>query len=256
MAESGPVSGQSGPVTAAAAMAQAADSGAAIAALRAGGGERFDPVRFRYIEALCRRAQAHRGDARRLLDDRLSGALQEFGARFEQARSHAGEVLQCTAAQHPEAAEAMQLLFAAGDFAGLHRHAADLARNAGQTPLAGLAAYLAQHSPVAAEGSLAADAQVPAGAPAELKAVRYFRDTWSKLSVEQQLAQALAQGPENAGPLNSHLLVLRSLKLMRDLSPDYLNRFMSYVDALLWLDQADSVGTPVIRKTPPAAKTA
>jgi hypothetical protein len=27
---------------------------------------------------------------------------------------------------------------------------------------------------------------------------------------------------------------------MRDLSPEYLNRFMSYVDALLWIDQANA----------------
>ncbi len=34
------------------------------------------------------------------------------------------------------------------------------------------------------------------------------------------------------------MLVLRSLGLMRDLSPDYLNRFMGYVDCLLLLDEA------------------
>ena len=46
--------------------------------------------------------------------------------------------------------------------------------------------------------------------------------------------------PKNAAPLNSHHLVHRSLTLMRDLSPEYLDRFMSYVDALLWLDQANA----------------
>jgi hypothetical protein len=34
------------------------------------------------------------------------------------------------------------------------------------------------------------------------------------------------------------MLVLRSLGIMRDVSPDYLNRFMNYVDTLLCLDQA------------------
>jgi hypothetical protein len=38
---------------------------------------------------------------------------------------------------------------------------------------------------------------------------------------------------------------------MRDLSPDYLNRFMAYADALLWLDQANSAGTPAEKKTVP-----
>jgi hypothetical protein len=35
------------------------------------------------------------------------------------------------------------------------------------------------------------------------------------------------------------MLVLRSLALMRDISPDYLSRFISYADALLCLDQGE-----------------
>jgi hypothetical protein len=34
--------------------------------------------------------------------------------------------------------------------------------------------------------------------------------------------------------------VLQSLKQMRDISPQYLEQFMSYADTLLWLDQAES----------------
>jgi hypothetical protein len=39
--------------------------------------------------------------------------------------------------------------------------------------------------------------------------------------------------------MNSQHLVLRSLQRMRDIAPDYLQGFMSYVDALIWLEQAD-----------------
>ena len=35
------------------------------------------------------------------------------------------------------------------------------------------------------------------------------------------------------------MLVLRSLALMRELSPDYLNRFISYADTLVCLEQAE-----------------
>lgn len=188
-----------------------ADHAAVIAALRERGAARFDPVRFRFIEALARRAQAYQGEARLLLDERLAEALQEYGERLEQAQDKAEK------------------------FAG---------EPGSRSPLAELAAYIAQCSSEDAVPGVAPDGKSPAESPAdtsaELKSVRYFRDTWSKLSVDQQLAQALAQAPENAGPLNSHLLVLRAFERMRDLSPDYLNRFMSYVDALLWLDQADS----------------
>jgi hypothetical protein len=34
------------------------------------------------------------------------------------------------------------------------------------------------------------------------------------------------------------MLVLRSLALMREAAPDYLNRFVSYADTLLCLEQA------------------
>ena len=43
------------------------------------------------------------------------------------------------------------------------------------------------------------------------------------------------------------MLVLRSLTLMRDISPDYLNRFTSYVDTLLGMEQTEkgkSFSTP------------
>jgi hypothetical protein len=70
--------------------------------------------------------------------------------------------------------------------------------------------------------------------------MRYFRNTWAKLSVDRRVsASNRARSKDHAGPLNSHLLVLRSFALMRNISPDYLNRFVSYVDTLLWLDQAD-----------------
>ena len=68
--------------------------------------------------------------------------------------------------------------------------------------------------------------------------VEQFRKQLGKISVQKQVTQAIAQAPQNAGPINSHMLVLRSLGLMRDLSPDYLNRFMSYVDTLLILEDS------------------
>jgi hypothetical protein len=73
----------------------------------------------------------------------------------------------------------------------------------------------------------------------ELKSVRMFRNTWSKLSADKQLKAALDQAPKNAGPINSHMLVLRSLALMRALSPDYFNRFISYADTLVHLEQSE-----------------
>ena len=49
------------------------------------------------------------------------------------------------------------------------------------------------------------------------------------------------------------MLVLRSLGWMRDISPDYLNRFMGYADTLLALEESDK-GKATVRKTSPVAK--
>lgn len=80
----------------------------------------------------------------------------------------------------------------------------------------------------------------PEAAPPELQALQRFRSTWSRLAAEERVQQALAQVPPQAGPLNSSQLVYRALLLMRDTAPEYLQRFVPYVDALLWLDQMQS----------------
>jgi hypothetical protein len=158
-----------------------------------------------YLEALARRACAHRGDVRRILDERLFRGVADLRLRFERAQADA----KCSF--DPE----------------------EIAR---ASTLGDLVRYLAQHTPEHRAG--VADGN--AGSTTELKSVRYFRNTWSKLSADKQLAKALDQAPKNAGPINSHMLVLRSLALMREISPDYLNRFMAYADTLLYLDQCNS----------------
>jgi len=108
-------------------------------------------------------------------------------------------------------------------------------------------------APVRAPSPLAQlnrDITVTAPPGRDLRSAQRFRDTWSRICAEDEVTQAVEQGPENAGPLNSHRLVLRTLALMRDLSPDYLRRFLSHADTLLWLDQAQSPS----RAKPPAAK--
>jgi hypothetical protein len=36
------------------------------------------------------------------------------------------------------------------------------------------------------------------------------------------------------------MLALRALTRMQELSPDYVNRFVSHIDTLLWLEQANN----------------
>ena len=179
----------------------------ALAALRARGAERLDPLRFHFIEALARRTAATCGTARALLEGRLARAIDDYAARCESLPGAA-----CTPGPTPAA----------------------------PSPLAGLLAHIAGQN----RSAFASPQAAGPAAPDELKALACFRDTWSKLRVDQQFHQALADEPENAGPLNSHFLVLRALRRMRDLSPAYLQHFMAYADALLWLEQADGGARP------------
>ncbi|MDN8001415.1 DUF2894 domain-containing protein [Burkholderia multivorans] len=109
-----------------------------------------------------------------------------------------------------------------------HAHAAP-ARASSRGALAGLVERLAR------------DAQADRrGIDPEL--VDYFRATWAKVRTEQQYRQSLDQVPRNAGPLNSNSLVHRSLSTMRELSPAYLQQFLSYVDALACLEDLVGAG--------------
>jgi hypothetical protein len=80
----------------------------------------------------------------------------------------------------------------------------------------------------------------------------YFRAVWSKVSAEKQLRDSFAQVPKNAGPLNSSSLVHRSLSLMRELSPEYLQQFLAYIDTLSWME---AMNGPVSTEVPGAKKS-
>lgn len=210
------------------ATAQDADVLQAIEAWRARGADRVAPVRFKLIEAMARRAQACEGTARKVIEDKLSVLLAEQVEAFEQ-------------------------------------QAAPTATAAGVTsrPLAHLVSLLdalhptapAEPAPSSAAARPAAAVAKPAVKPTELKAVKQFRNTWRRLHTDQRLNQALAEAPQNAGPLNSHRLIHRTLTLMREVSPEYLERFVAYVDALGWLDDVAGAGAaPKTAKAPKAPK--
>lgn len=91
-------------------------------------------------------------------------------------------------------------------------------------------------------------------APQPLKSVVAFQGTWSTLRVEQRLRQALAQVPAQAGPLHSARIVSRALQTLHDLSPAYLDAFMTQVDALRWMEQSSGGGEPTPRASRLRAK--
>lgn len=186
--------------------------------------DRLDPIRFHFIDALESRANRHGGEVRRILDERLSRLLEAYAGDLERARSEGGD---------PGSAEQPRKT-AGGALGGLLQHIAD------RTPAMGDAA------------AVDAAAPRPSSFP-ELPALDEFRGIWAKVHSEGQLRQSLQQVPANAGPLNSGVLVHRSITLMREVSPGYLQHFLSYVDALSWLQQMHGDGVLATRDTPRTA---
>jgi hypothetical protein len=230
---------------------------ALVASLRDEGGERFDAAGWHYLETLARSAAAHEGSVRRMLEAKLERALAAFAERFAQARSAAVELLAAAGAKHPQAAAELQRLFADGDFKGLRYLGATLEARVQCAVLSGLVSRLetglaggAVNSPTQHAIARTTAADDPS---IELKTVRESRATWARMSVDKQLALAMKQGPKNAGPINSHNLVLRSLAMMQEISPDYLSRMVSYVDTLLYLDPGEK-DVAVKRKKATASK--
>lgn len=191
---------------------------AQLQAWRAQGADRADPARFDILQALAARVGAHEGEARRLLDARLAGLMRAYAEGLT---------------QRPPAAPAPASRHATVPTSGLRELVAALQTRADHVP----------------------GPDAPPAAPAQLTAAR---ETWSRVRIDSQLRASLHDVPEDAGPLNSGMLVHRALHLMRAVSPGYLQHFIAYADTLSSLEQFQQAAAPLITATdtPPRAKRA
>lgn len=179
-----------------------------LASLRAVGAHQLDPARFCYLEALARRIDSQPDAVQRILQSKLQQAVDAYAALV----------------RTPGTSQEIQSPVAAG-----------VDSTPSPSPLLQLNRYIAART----QTELARHPTEDGGSSSDMKSVRRFSEVWSKVAAEQRVVQAVERGPENAGPLNSHRLMLRSLTLMRELSPDYLGRFLAQMEALLWLDQVN-----------------
>jgi hypothetical protein len=165
-----------------------------------------EAVLQRLLEALARRAEGREGASRQALEDKAARWRTRGAAEAAKAEPAPGA-------------------------------AAPAARDAG---LASLVAALQPRTEGAGTEPRSPAPSMKADEPVELKSLQAFRDTWARVQADRQIELSLAREPGQAGPLNSLHLVHRSLKLMREVSPDYLRRFMAHVEALMWLEQLDA----------------
>ncbi|MET4576100.1 DUF2894 domain-containing protein [Ottowia thiooxydans] len=158
-------------------------------------------VREALIAAMARRAQDHQGATRELLEARLA----QLGAESESSVS---------------------------------KSLPPVSRSSERGPLGRLADGLAaRHASAEPSGPDVPGLSAGSAAQRELGTLRQFRGAWSRMFAERRLRQTMEQVPPQAGPLNSHHMVHRALAVMQEISPAYLQRFVTQVEALLWLEQ-------------------
>lgn len=176
-------------------------------------------VDFDYAHALLNRMVQQSPRVRQLLEPKLTGLLESLNAQAKRL-------------QHDDP------------------RADSVNQNLSVSPLGQLVQWMEARAPESGIGA-SAWAEV---SRTDWKPVPGARGTWSTLSAQKQVTQALARAPRNAGPINSHMLVLRALELMQDSAPDYLHRFMSYADTLVWLDHTELGTKPGPARPPVSAK--
>jgi len=194
------------------------------------GADRVDPLRFGLMRALAKRAQRHDGRVREQLDARLSLLADAYA---DVVAKHAP-----VAARNDDAANPLKSLLELLNAEPLQY----------SLPLQGAGSAATQNN----------DAN-DTGDAALMPVLDEFQQLWSRIRIESLLRQCLDSLPEDAGPLNSSVLTYRAMALMQDISPDYLQHFIAYVDVLTWMEQlsgsnAETVRAPAKRKSAPRKK--
>ena len=191
-------------------------------------GAKVDPVRLRYIESLLLRARQRGGRVAEILEEKAREAIQAHRQQSDEARPAATPL-----ADHNKPLRELNLLLADLHSGDEDPRAAPLEAALRQQELELADSFAEQANPSQRHAT---------GHREELRAARRFHTAMVQLNADKAVQQAIAEVPEAAGPLNPQRLATRSLETMRDLSPHYLSRFVSYIDTLFWLERAERSG--------------
>lgn len=198
-----------------------ADLDAQLAQLQAAGAALHDPVGWHYLQTLAQRARQQPPGVQARLRHKLLQTLENW----------------------PEKTDPCVPPSAAGPASG-----SASAPTPAQAP-SPLAALLQDMAPTPTENAYPSRQADPAIRLGESPRIRQLRAQLRQWAVQQQFSQAMALAPQNAGPINSHRLVLRALERMRAISPDYLQRFMVHLDTLMALHEQQH---PIVGHSRPA----
>ena len=187
---------------------------------------RANPPRLRYIESLLGKAEQAEGALAALLQGKVRDAISHYRQQLDQASGERSRV-------RPRADSGLR------DLVALLNECHSNDEDPNLAPLE--QAMRQQELDVVGEivSRAAGAGQEIQLRQEELRAARRFQSAMVRQNADKVVTQALAEIPDDCGPLNPQRLATRSLQAMRDLSPHYLSRFVSYIDTLFWLENAD-----------------
>jgi hypothetical protein len=231
-----------------------------IAELKQRQANNFAPARFIYIETLLIKAQTAKSSIGKALKYKVELELNNYQQDFSQALQKSKTLAQQTIKNNPASAAQIEQLLLNCQFMAIERLAVQL-QPIEASPIARLNDYINQElsqshneqqisfsdmlskieSKAVKNYQSHSQQQVnKKDQEAELKSFNSFKQFKGKYDTDKLVEQIITLRPANLGPLNSHMLLIKSLESMRDLSPQYLSRFMTYIDALLRLEDANN----------------
>ncbi|BEH15651.1 DUF2894 domain-containing protein [Marinobacter shengliensis] len=184
--------------------------------LKQQGADRFDPVRFRYLESFEQRLRANglqQGGHWRKLEQ----AISDYQARLEGAEQPR---------QAPAAPEPSPISSLLDRLNQITETPAEAPRSTLEQRVFGETSELEQTRTASSSNS-----------PQPLKAMIRARADQGTQALQERIRHAIESTPKEAGPMNAHRLVSRALAEMQTLSPEYLERFARYTDTLLALER-------------------
>ena len=224
--------------------------------------ECFDPVRFAVIQGLHDRLKASPHSANQVLLEKALSSIEKYKADFDWGRESGFLTLKEIESHFSEHAESANTLFGKCAFQQLEHLYKRLKRDKAfkersslndlgermRAPLMvkkenaqskSLDEALLNHEQTARIAAGCAQLKVNESDDGrfELQSMKGFRESKKYFNVDKIIARAINDFPENAGPHNPHMLMIKSLMHMRDLSPQYLRRFAGYAETILWLEK-------------------
>lgn len=225
------------------------------------GAECFDSSRVQLIQSLLLKTPAQKEAVQALVLKKALNELEQLQADFLTARESAALQTDQLEYEFPEAQEAIQALFQKGDFASLNRlgikyrqagryqsesfeslkaltrHLTSFSAHRDSEETSNSVRELLKRQEQSILASVAGETNVHLQHEAkELKSIRVLREFQMRQQVDDLVDQAIREQPENPGPINPHMLAIKSLVSMRELSQPYLDHFVEYLDTLFTLE--------------------